>query len=195
MSAEVLTTPQLILYSKGTGCLQVKSCLGLQTNSKMVFVDQVKSREPDKRFRVLHTHDRARSGKSGCLSHLCLKRREHAYRTFRVNPMNSRVEILLIQTSLKNVWISRQRQHQGQAHVGTSFKARHCMLSGVLLLDMFLCCSNGSSVPYSYTLLSDCCANVNVCKYSRQIPILKHETCHILAFIMASSRVMASSRI
>lgn len=60
----------------------------------MVFVDQVKSREPDKRFRVLlSAHDRARTGKSGCLSHLCLKSREHAYCTFRVNPMNSRDSI------------------------------------------------------------------------------------------------------
>lgn len=69
----------------------------------MVFVDQVKSREPNKRFRVLlSTHNRARTGKSGCLSHLCLKSREQTYCTFPVNPMNSRVEILLIQSSLKN---------------------------------------------------------------------------------------------
>lgn len=58
----------------------MKSCLGLQRNSEIVFADQAKSREPDKRFRVLlSTRDRARTGKSGCLSHLCLKSREDTY--------------------------------------------------------------------------------------------------------------------
>lgn len=192
MSAEILTTPQFILHSKGTGCLQVKSCLGLQRNSEIVFVDQVKSRKPDKRFRVLlFTRDHARTGKSGCLSHLCLKSREHTYISCESHEQQSG-------DSINMDFIEKLMDFQ------TEVVPRSSSPSALpLKLVCFLACSqicfsgvqNKSSVLYFCSLLSNCSANVNVFKHSRQVPFLKSKTCHILAFIMASSRVMASSRI
>lgn len=143
----------------------------------MVFVDQVKSRKPDKRFSVTFNPRLCQNWKEQ-VSHLCLKSREHTYISCESHEQQS-------EDSINTDFIEKLMVFQTEvvprsgSPLALPLKPDTACFSASKSLFMV----QNSSVLYFCSPLSHCSVNVNVFKYSSQIPFVKNKTCYILAFI------------